>query len=73
MVSRLPVAEEVLMREQQSRKLLKSISSAMIWVLNDANLVAVLAVFIAVCLLAFNVNVITPHNRLVIAPFPAYP
>jgi hypothetical protein len=73
MVSRLPVADEALMREQQSRKLLKSLSSAMIWVLNDANLVAVLAIFIAVCLLALNVNVITPHNRLVIAPFTAYP
>jgi hypothetical protein len=73
MVSRLPVADEALMREQQSRKLLKSLSSAMIWVLNDANLVAVLAIFIAVCLLALNVNVITPHNGLVIAPFTAYP
>jgi len=72
-MSRLPVADEALMREQQSRKLLKSISSAMIWVLNDANLVAVLAVFIAVCLLALNVNVITPHNRLVLAPFTPCP
>jgi hypothetical protein len=71
LVSRLPVAEEALVREQQSRKLLKSISSAVIWVLNDADLVAVLAVFIAVCLLAL--NVITSHNRLVIAPFTAYP
>jgi hypothetical protein len=73
MVSRLPVAEEAWMSEQQTRKLLKSIPSALIWVVNDANLVAVLAVFIAVCLLAFNVNVTTPHNRLVIAPFAAYP
>jgi hypothetical protein len=73
MVSRLPVADEALMREQQSRKLLESISSAMIRVLNDANLVAVLAVFIVVCLLALNVNVITPHNRLVIASFTPYP
>jgi hypothetical protein len=72
-VSRLPVAEEALVREQQNRKLLKSISSAVIWVLNDANLVAVLAVFIAVCLLALNVNVITPHNRLVMALLTAYP
>jgi hypothetical protein len=71
-VCRLPVAEEALMREQQNRKLLKSISNAVIWVFNDANLVAVLAVFIAVCLLALNVNVITPPNR-VMAPFTAYP
>jgi hypothetical protein len=73
MVSQLPVAEEALMREQQSRKLLKSISGAVIWVVKDANLVVVLAVFIAVCLLALNVNVITPHDRLVVAPFIAYP
>jgi hypothetical protein len=73
MVSQLPVAEEALMRKQQSRKLLKSISGAVIWVVKDANLVVVLAVFIAVCLLALNVNVITPHDRLVVAPFIAYP
>jgi hypothetical protein len=73
MVSQLPVAEEALMREQQSRKLLKSISGAVIWVVKDANLVVVLAVFIAVCLLALNVNVITPHDKLVVASFTAYP
>ena len=73
MVSQLPVAEEALMRKQRSRKLLKSISGAVIWVVKDANLVVVLAVFIAVCLLALNVNVITPHDRLVVAPFTAYP
>jgi hypothetical protein len=44
-----------------------------IWVVKDANLVVVSAVFIAVCLLALNVNVITPHDRLVVAPFTAYP
>ena len=73
MVSQLPVAEEALMRKQQSRKLLKSISGAVIWVVKDANLVVVLAVFIAVCLLALNVNVITPHDKLVVASFTAYP
>ena len=73
MVSQLPVAEEALMRKQQSRKMLKSISGAVIWVVKDANLVVVLAVFIAVCLLALNVNVITPHDKLVVASFTAYP
>jgi hypothetical protein len=41
--------------------------------LGDANVIAVLIVFIVVCLLALNVNVITPDASLAIRPFGPYP
>jgi hypothetical protein len=37
--------------------------------LSDANLIAVLIVSVAISLLGFDVNAITVHNRLAIAPF----
>jgi uncharacterized membrane protein YqjE len=72
-MSRLPVAEDPSKCEPQSRNLLKSISNGAISALSDANLIVVLIVFIVVCLLALNVNVITPDNRLAIAPLAAHP
>ena len=72
-MSHLPVADDLAKCEPQSQTLLKSMSNALISVASDANLIVVLIVLIVVCLLALNVNVITPDNRLAIAPFGSYP
>ena len=55
------------------RKLLKSISTGVISAVSDANLIVVLIVFIIVCLVALNVNVITSDESLAIPQFGTYP
>ena len=66
-MSQLPVAEDLSTCEPQGWKLLKSMSTRVISAVRDANLIVVLIVFIVVCLLALNINVITPD------PSPAIP
>ena len=72
-MSQLPVAEDPSTCEAQGWKLLKSMSTPVISAVSDANLIVVLIVFIVVCLLALNVNVITPNPILAIPRFGPYP
>lgn len=72
-MSQLPVAEDPSTCEPQGWKLLKSMSTGVVSAVGDANLVAVLIVFMVVCLLALNVDVITPDASLAIAQFGPYP
>jgi hypothetical protein len=72
-MSQLPVAEDASPCEPQAWKLLKSMSTGVVSAVSDANLVVVLIVFMGVCLLALNVDVITPDASLAIAQFGPYP
>lgn len=72
-MSLLPVAEDASTCEPQGWKLLKSMSTGVVSAVSDANLVVVLIVFMGVCLLALNVDVITPDASLAIAQFGPYP
>ena len=72
-MSQLPVAEDPSTCEPQGWKLLKSMSTRVISAVSDANLMVVLVVFIVVCLLALNVNVITPDPSLATPHFGPYP
>ena len=72
-MSQLPVAEDPSTCGPQGWNLLKSMSTGVISGVGDANVIAVLIVFIVVCLLALNVNVITPDAILAIPPFGPYP
>lgn len=72
-MSQLPVAEDPSTCEPQGWKLLKSMSIGVISAMSDANLVVVLIVFIVVCLLALNVDVITPDAGRAIAQFGPHP
>jgi hypothetical protein len=65
-MSQLPVAEGP--STCKGRTLLGSMSTRVVSAVSDANLIAVLVVFIAVCLLALSVNVMTPGASLVIPP-----
>ena len=72
-MSQLPVAEDPSTCGPQGWNLLKSMSAGVISAVSDANVIAVLIVFIVVCLLALNVNVITPDASLAIPQFGPYP
>ena len=72
-MSQLPIAEDPSTREPQGRNLLKSMTAGVISAVGDANLIAVLVVFIVICLLALDVNVITPDANLAIPRFGPYP
>jgi hypothetical protein len=72
-MSRLPVAERRSAREWRAGRLLKSLADGAISAASDANLIVVLIVFTAVCLLALNVDALAPDARLAmrqIGPFP---
>jgi hypothetical protein len=72
-MSQLPVAEDPSTNGPQGWNLLKSVSTGVISAVGDANLIVVLIVFMVVCLLALNVNVITPDASLAIPQFGPYP
>jgi hypothetical protein len=72
-MSQLPVADDPSTREPQGRNRLKSMTTGVISTVGDANLIAVLVVFIVICLLALDVNVITPDANLAIPRFGPYP
>jgi hypothetical protein len=73
-MSNLPIAERPPKSEPYgAQRLLQSIQSRVISAVGDANLIVVLIVFIIVCLLALNLNVIAPDANLTIAPFGPYP
>ena len=71
-MSQLPIAEDPSTCEPQGRKLLKLVASGVISAVSDANLIAVLMVFIVVCLLQ-NVNVVAPHPSPAIPQLGPYP
>jgi hypothetical protein len=72
-MSQLPVADDPSTSEPQGWNLLKSTSTGVISAVGDTNLIVVFIVFIMVCLLALNVNVIAPDARLAIPQFGPYP
>jgi hypothetical protein len=72
-MSQLPVVADPSTCEPQGWKLLKSMSTRVISAVSDANLMVVLIVFIVVCLLTLNVNVIKPDPSLAIPRFGPYP
>jgi mannose/fructose/N-acetylgalactosamine-specific phosphotransferase system component IID len=72
-MSHLPVAEDPSPCETQGRNLLQSISTGMISAVSAGSLIVGLIVFIVVCLVVLNVNVITPNASLAIPQFGAYP
>jgi hypothetical protein len=72
-MSQLPIAEDPSTCEPQGRKLLKLVASGVISAVSDASLIAVLMVFIVVCLLAQNVNVVAPHASPTIPQLGPYP
>jgi hypothetical protein len=57
-MSRLPVAERPPACESPGRRLLKSMAGRVTSAVGDANLIIVLIVFTAVCLLALNIDVV---------------
>jgi hypothetical protein len=72
-MSRLPVAGRPSACESPSLILLKSMASRVTSAVSDANLIIVLIVFTAVCLLALNVNVVAPDATLAMRQFGPYP
>jgi hypothetical protein len=72
-MSQLPVAEDPSTCAPQSWKLLKSMSTGVVSAVSDANLIVVLTLFIVVCVLALNINVIAPDASLAIPQFGPYP
>ena len=72
-MSRLPVAERASARESRARRLLKSLAGGAVSAASDANLIVVLIVFTAVCLLALNVDALAPDARLAIRQLGPYP
>jgi hypothetical protein len=73
-MSNLPIAERPSKSEPYGgQKLRQSIWNRVISAAGDANLIVILIVFIIVCLIALNLNVITPDAGLAIPPFGPYP
>jgi hypothetical protein len=72
-MSRLPVAGRPPARESPGLRLSKSMASRVTSAVSDANLIIVLIVFTAVCLLALNVDVVAPDATLVMRQFGPHP
>ena len=72
-MSRLPVVERHAVSESLTRRLLKSLADGIVAVAGDANLIVVLIVFTAVCLLALNVDALAPDARLAMRQLGPYP
>jgi hypothetical protein len=72
-MSRLPVAGRPLACESPGLRLLKSTASRVTSAVSDANLIIVLIVFTAVCLLALNIDVAAPGATAAMRPFGPYP
>lgn len=70
---RLPIAERQPASESRAGRLLKSLADGIISAASDTNLIVVVIVFTAVCLLALNVEALAPDARLAmrqLGPFP---
>jgi hypothetical protein len=72
-MSRLPVAELPSTCVSKGHGRLKLMASGVISAASDANLILVLIVFTALCLLAFNVNVVAPEATPAVRQFGPYP
>jgi hypothetical protein len=59
-----PLADRVRASESRGGRLLKSLATGVVGAANDPNLVVVLFIFTAVCLLALNVDALAPDLRL---------
>jgi hypothetical protein len=72
-MSRVRVAERPPASGSQSARLLKSLADGVVSAVSDANLIVVLIVFTAVCLLALNVDALAPGARLAMRQLGSYP
>jgi hypothetical protein len=72
-MSRSPVVERQPASESLARRLLKSLTDGIVSAAGDANLIVVLIVFTAVCLLALNVDALAPDARLAMRQLSPYP
>jgi hypothetical protein len=72
-MSRLPVAGRPPACESPGRRLLQSMASRVTSAVRDANLIIVLIVFTAVCLLALNVDVVAPDATRAMRQLGPYP
>jgi len=72
-MSRAPVVERQPASESLARRLLKSLTDGIVSAAGDANLIVVLIVFTAVCLLALNVDALAPDARLAMRQLGPYP
>ena len=72
-MSRSPVVERQPARKSPARRLLQSLTDGIVSAAGDANLIVVLIVFTAVCLLALNVDALAPDARLAMRQLGPYP
>jgi hypothetical protein len=72
-MSRSPVAERPSASQPRGLALLKWPASRLIAAASDANLVMVLIVFTAICLLALNVDTVAPDANLAMRQIGPYP
>ena len=72
-MSRSPVVERQPASKSPARRLLQSLTDGIVSAAGDANLIVVLIVFTAVCLLALNVDVLAPDAGLAIRQLGSYP
>lgn len=71
-MSRSPVVERQPASESPARRLMRSLTDGILSAAGDGNLIVVLIVFTAVCLLALNVDV-APDARLAMRQLGPYP
>jgi hypothetical protein len=72
-MSRSPVVERQPASKSPARRLLQSLTDGIVSAAGDANLIVVLIVFTAVCLLALNVDALVPDARLAMRQLGPYP
>jgi hypothetical protein len=72
-MSRSPVVERQPASESPAHRLLRSLTDGIVSAAGDGNLIVVLIVFTAVCLLALNVDALVPDARLAMRQLGPYP
>jgi hypothetical protein len=72
-MSRLPVVERQPASASPARRLLQSLTDSIVSAAGDGNMIVVLIVFTAVCLLALNVDALAPDARLALRQLGPYP
>ena len=72
-MSRSPVVEHQPASESPAHRLLRSLTDGIVSAAGDGNMIVVLIVFTAVCLLALNVDALAPDARLALRQLGPYP
>ncbi len=72
-MGRLRFAERPPASGSQPGRLLKSLAGGVVSAVSDANLIVVLIVFTAICLLALHVDALAPGARLAMRQLGPYP